>query len=162
MKALTLRQPWASAVMYGPKDWENRVWVPGWMIDALNKGYPPPRVWIGLHAGKAWACAKRELDEELEDLRFDWPAAPPAPDYPLGCLLGAVEIVGAVRCPALGQLLPWQIRQPAGRPSWCWKIGNVAPLPEPIPMAGRQGLWNLPEPHVAKLRGAYANRFGGS
>jgi len=33
LKALTIRQPWASLIIYGPKDVENRTWkLPQWMV----------------------------------------------------------------------------------------------------------------------------------
>lgn len=43
--ALTLLQPYASAIAYGPKRIENRPW---------RRTLPPQGLWVGLHAGVAW------------------------------------------------------------------------------------------------------------
>ncbi len=79
MKALTVRQPWASLIMAGIKDVENRTWP---------TSYRGPLV---IHAGlgldhDAFTVHGRLLDE-----------------LPRGVVLGTVELVGCVR----GHPSPW-------------------------------------------------------
>lgn len=116
--ALTLLQPYASAIACGPKRVENR---------PTRRGIPPGGVWLGLHAGKALHCpsdwyddspgaprraeqAEDWVDQELtawrvgEDGEPSWPDAPPVDQLPRGCLLGVMRIVECLRFPDEGPL----------------------------------------------------------
>lgn len=119
--ALTLLNPWAVAVLRYGKDVENRVW-------------PPPRRLgrVMLHAGKRWDGAG------LPALRlrgFDDALAHVVPSAIVGLADVAGVCAAAVeggRCACSTWAMPGQYH---------WWLGNVLPLPAPVPCAGRQRLW---------------------
>lgn len=87
--ALTILQPFASAIAVGPKRVENRSWA---ISMPLSGGR-----WIGLHAGKALAGTQDEVLEALDlwrDPLFDgrWTQAPEFAALPRGFLLGAIHL----------------------------------------------------------------------
>lgn len=75
MKALSVRQPWAQAIMAGAKTIENRTWTTHY------------RGRVAVHASQA-----RPSVEDLEccaDLGYRCPE-----DAPLGAVLGTIDVVG--------------------------------------------------------------------
>lgn len=89
MKAITIKQPWASLIVHGIKDIENRTWV-------CPKKYIGKRVLI--HASKKsanywdYSVAER-VDKFLREISksgTDWSR------YPHGAIIGSVEIVDCV------------------------------------------------------------------
>lgn len=142
MKALTIWQPWASAIMAGVKRVENRTW---------STDYRGP---LAIHAG-------RRFDPEgLDVLEAVGINAQVFEHAPRGALLGAVDLVDVVRYPSPGpkqQSLPGDFDQPdpyrleaypLATGPYCWILRNPRPLPKPIPCPGRRGLWEveLPDP----------------
>lgn len=140
MLALTLIQPWATAIMTLGKDVENRPWSPS------PKQLRPGRR-FAIHAG---AKLDRDIAGML-DVEFD-------ADYdalvaaPRGALLGTVELVGF-----FGRVVPPEL---AGyeRSRWRdsderygWALREPRLLPAPIPCKGALGLWRVPSEHVAAL-----------
>lgn len=112
--ALTLLQPYASAIAYGPKRIENRLW---------RRAVPPGGLWVGLHAGSALYCPEEELipfrvcrrsreeqaQEFVEAVLDDWrdpltPIGPHWPDAPTVCELPRGVLLGAMR---ISQILPY-------------------------------------------------------
>lgn len=100
--ALTLLQPYASAVASGEKTVENRPW---------RRTIPEGGLWVGLHAGKALYCpfpdarpAERDAWVRNQLLRWRreerWLEAPELADLPRGMLLGAMRIDEIVAYPA--------------------------------------------------------------
>lgn len=87
--ALSIRQPWAWAIIHAGKDIENRDWKPS------NPGIRK-RGLIAVHAAKG--MTKAEYAAAREFMRGDLGiTCPPAFDLPRGGLVGAVEIVDVVR-----------------------------------------------------------------
>lgn len=129
MRALTVWQPWASAIaaaatVLDAKGTENR----GWAI-------PPGPLMI--HAGK-------KLDEDacrLPHVRRVLKAAgwQRISDLPRGALLCVVNVTGSHRstgcCPLWGQ--PGQYHN---------QLTVIRELPAPIPMRGYQKLWTITRP----------------
>lgn len=155
IRALTLWQPWASAILAGVKGWENRPWAPVQLRDR-----PARPLWLGLHAGLAtdrgleleadcspegWRHGPPSGWDILEALWPDCPGRRPG-DYPRG-LLGLVRYDLAVEYERLAECYgdAW-----ASGP-WCWKVGQVIALPEPIPCKGAQGFWVVPPELAAEL-----------
>lgn len=114
LSAVTLLQPFASAVAYGPKRIENR---------PVRRRIPPGGVWLGLHAGKALYCSdaiargttSRTVQADAFVRRMltrwslgaeppSWPEAPRVEQLPRGCLLGAMHIVDCLPYPRSGGL----------------------------------------------------------
>lgn len=160
MKALTIWQPWASLIMAGAKPYEFRSWR-------------APRSIIGerivIHAAKTRIDRTEVLDLlhvlSLRD-RCDTIARAAAEtclfpeqaiavlnealafDLPLSVGLGTA-VVGE---PRLGTMIAEEFGIPRANDSdrdehanWGWPLTDIEVWPEPMPMRGRQGLWNWPE-----------------
>jgi hypothetical protein len=119
MKALSIRQPLASAIMRGIKPIENR----GWSTD-----YRGPLL---IHAALRLAEVPPARRPPLEPLG-PWAA------LPRGAILGVVELVDVVpMSAALGA-------HPFATGPWCWLLKHPRPLGAPARCAGRQGLFEPP------------------
>lgn len=142
MRALSIMQPWCSAIAFADKRVENRTWRPPEWITGRR---------IALHASK-------RPDWDAPDMA--WTAAGLAPYEPgaprkartAGLPLGAVIAVATVT----GCHPPYSICNPTGIPEtactrWSawgqyhWLLDDVHPLPEPVPCTGALKLWPLPE-----------------
>ena len=169
--AVTLHQPWASAIMAGVKPVENRTWIPRQL-----RGSSPRPLWLALHAGKA---TDRTLQEPVgpEPVTDDRPNGPGDiggsgwrrpmtgwdylatlwPGFPGKGHRWPRGFLGLVRFDAAGALeaFPEFGNNPWASGPKVWKVGAVLPLPEPIPAKGAQGLWPVPEVHVATFRKLY-------
>lgn len=127
MKALSIRQPWASLIIDGPKRHENRSWrtrVRGWVL---------------VHAGQSdddWNayqfCKQRGL---LSDTTADILRSNP----PRGGIIGAMRIDDCV----VSDPSPWFIGPHA------FTIGAVVKLPF-LPMRGKQGWFEVDMPTGGK------------
>lgn len=141
--ALTLWQPWASAIIYGPKRVENRPWAPWASIIGQ-------RIWI--HASATYDVKSHQLVVET------WKATGPVPDAKvltpakaiLG-ILGCARVLGWAGMESRGHLSESEAAMVRRDPWWGgplgWYLGDVVALPEPIPCRGKQGLWR-PDPEV--------------
>lgn len=85
--ALSVRQPWAWAIMLGGKDIENRSW------QAVNHGLRQ-RGRIALHAAKGMT---REEYEDARNFMLRLGVTCPAPaDLDRGAIIGSVEVIDVV------------------------------------------------------------------
>lgn len=138
MKALSIKQPWASLIMAGRKEIEVRTW---------KTDYRGPLI---IHAGK-------KIDREAMDFFrglnpvFDNRLGPPCKiirnlEFPMGCILGKVNLM------EICLMLPNAWRR--WRPLHCipdpyhtlyhaWWISNPIKLKNPIPCKGQLGLFNI-------------------
>jgi hypothetical protein len=173
--ALSVRQPYATALLYGTKDVENRDWRPD------PQEHPTP-FWILLHAGqKYYEPEDQTIDECADDVREIWerdirtgrqsallPTMPPLASQPRGVALGLLRVSHilspdeAVRIvppdpPKIAEMDDYGSTSPwiSGAP-WCWIIDRKIPLPAPVSMRGRQGLFEPPPVIVAQAREVYA------
>lgn len=140
MKAISLWQPWASAIALGAKRIETRHWA------TMHRGP------LLIHAAK---LRKRENFEFVEnDFRHIF-----KPLFfeevincvPYGALVAVADLVDCVEV----DLIPprhfdgdRKIERAFGnyaRGRFGWILENVRALPEPIPFKGRQGLFNVPD-----------------
>lgn len=134
MRALTLWQPWAWAVVAGHKPIENRPW-------------PIPRSMIGvpfaLHAGKRWDERGADAIADLLDLDELPPAARVTGAIVGTAVVSSASILGVgVRRDTPPGILPVEWRRWFFGP-YGWPITGTA-IPEPIPCRGLQGFWPLP------------------
>lgn len=158
MRALTVQQPWAWAIVHGGKDVENR--TQAW-------SYRGP---LAIHAGQR--VSQRGTDSHLvrSALRGK-PAEVTAPRWHTGAIVGVVDLVDA------------HVAQPEvlgdnciGTPACCgspWAessyaehggrtrrdvvhlvLENPRPLDVPIPCKGRLGLWTPPAEVLDQLQAA--------
>jgi len=132
MRAITITQPWASAIMAGAKAIETR----SWRIDYRGE--------MAIHASKRWNRDDREFAAHLWSLGLV-----PAPDeLPLGAVLGTVELLA---CDPVELLIttaairdhPNEVMlgdYSPGRYGWILQVRDV--FQDPVPAAGRLGVWN--------------------
>ena len=132
MKALSLIQPWATAIMIGNKKIETRSWRTSY------------RGRIAIHAAKSFLKWAREFAEteralgRIPDSLF--------PRLPFGMIIGFATIVGMRRTEDLEQEITALERlygdYSSGR--WGWILTDILPLPQPIPCKGALSLWEVP------------------
>lgn len=146
MKALTVRQPWASAIFWG-KDIENRSQLWGY------------RGQIAIHA--AATDSQAGWDSPLVRDAFGGRVDIEGRTVPRSAILGTVELVDC-HPDGPGCCRPW------GESSYVEHGGrvrsnvthlvfeNAVLLDEPIPCRGALGLWTLPTDIVAHLSGIQA------
>lgn len=118
VKALSVRQPWASAIVYGGKNIENRSW---------STKYRGPLL---IHAG-ATRCRDEEEDAEEFIIRIIGKVWKFLPNQ-YGGIIGVVDLVDVVESSSS----PWFVG-PFG-----WVLENPRPLPF-VPMKGRLGLFDV-------------------
>jgi activating signal cointegrator 1 len=139
MKALSLTQPWASAIMLGYKKIETRSW------------YTKYRGLIAIHAAKGFPKHARDFlsNEQTwhhKERPFQYP-------IPRGVILGVAVITDVLNTEYLeynisdiellyGDYSPYR---------WGWLLEDIRILPEPIPCKGALGLWNVPEDVAIKI-----------
>jgi len=161
VKALSLWQPWASAIAVGAKTIETRSW---------STGYRGPLL---IHA------SKRLHQQEFYELITSPAFAPIRKLFsnnhmqaealiPRGKLIAVAELVGCFQfqCLQVGRTytlddkheVPFTVQEQLlgdfspGR--FGWVLRDVRQLPEPIPYRGRQGLFDVPDKLIPEeLRG---------
>jgi hypothetical protein len=131
-KALSIAQPWASAVAFAGKDIENRTW---------RSHYRGP---LAIHASAkvfkdylAWRCRvvrggeKRPIFDWINRGRRQFGLEPEGPDNITSSHIIAiamfVDVIGKSSS-------PWFVGE------WGWVLKGVVPI-EPIPRVGALGLW---------------------
>lgn len=128
MKAISIRQPWAWAILNASKDIENRNW--------------PTRLrgTVAIHAAKG--MTRNEYDDfcELrgEIVSAGWESdviVPAYEDLVRGAIVGTVEIVDCVQRSGS----PWFFGE------YGFVLRNPLALVEPIPCRGALGFWDVPE-----------------
>ena len=133
MRAISLHQPWATAIAVGVKRIETRSW---------STDYRGP---LAIHAAKRWSKYQREfavVERTLERLPKHVP-------------LGAVVAV----CNLIDVRSTDELRLTVGPVEWIygdyhpgrfgWVLADVRALEEPIPFIGRQGFFSVPDQLLA-------------
>ncbi len=149
MRVLSIRQPWATLIMLGLKQFETRSW---------RTDYRGPLV---IHAAATGGQTSTDALMRLERRIGAMPTSLVEKDYPLGALLGIVQLdeclpISPRLIAALTPLerqLGWY--QDGG---WVWDLARAGRrrLAQPIACSGRQGLWALSPDLDAQLRKALA------
>jgi hypothetical protein len=125
MKALSVCQPWAWAIVAGIKTVENR------SRPTRHRGP------LAIHASRS----RRYLAGDYADLL---PGLPPVEQLDFGALVGVVEVVGCVPVAEVeGDLF-------AAGP-WCWLLRGARRV-QPVPFKGQVSLFNVPDQVVEPLR----------
>jgi hypothetical protein len=147
MKAISLWQPWASAIACGAKRIETRSW-------ATN--YTGP---IAIHAAKKWNVELRgtafylmnqqgggDLRWLLSGLGIQYVS-----DFPLSAIVATAELECCRSTDSLiNHISP--LEQSLGNYTsgrFGWVLSNIKPLSKPIPAVGRQQLWEWNEEVLA-------------
>ena len=118
MKALTVCQPYAWALIHGPKGIENRTWPTRYRGSLL------------IHAGLSRKWLGRVEPGEL-------PGCPPPDELVYGAFIGAVTLYDC---------LPYERVQnePFTEGPWCWMLGHPVAFDPPVPYRGQRGLFDVP------------------
>ena len=143
MKAITIRQPWASLIAHGIKDIENRTWkCPGKyigervLIHASKTQYETP---MYLLTDEQYDSIKQEKRIEINN------------SLEYGCIIGSVEIVDCVvnhtsiwaeksQMKCAGDDVPIEF---CDKPIYNWVLANPILFDEPIMnVKGKLGFWN--------------------
>jgi len=123
MKTLSIRQPWAELIIQGRKTLELRTWT---------VKYRGP---LAIHASQTVereACLAHGLDPD---------------QVTTGAVIGVADLVEIIELDAASYAAhsaehlddgPW-----TGGPLYGWRLANPRPLPEPLPMRGRMGLFEV-------------------
>ncbi len=158
IRGLTVRQPWASAIISGAKDVENRTWTPpGYGLadpGQENDVIPDSLTWLAIQSGKQmYKFDNPGLD--LHALREVWPGLPQEPNaMPRGVILGLAR---------LDRVMAWSDHRLDGNEyvsgPICWCFGVAFDLQKYdmnyIPYKGAQGLWRVDAPELGALRELY-------
>lgn len=125
MKVITIKQPYASLIVYGYKKFEFRSWKTNYRGKIL------------IHAGLAM---DQEAYEKVKHLPIK---------YNHGCIIGSVEIIDCTKLN--NKLLKVLNEQPNiyginnDYNGYIWKLYNPKVLEKPIHIKGKLGLWNYNE-----------------
>jgi activating signal cointegrator 1 len=144
MKALTVWQPYAAAIAIGEKLIENRTWRP-------TPGLLKIGDYFAIHAAiRPWS----EDDAiDVADLIFKGckPGTAPAPFGTVVTYRMWFDYLEATKgkVVAIARLDGFLAERPDGEQAkwWCgpiaWVLGDVRRVSDPVPVKGRQGLWDL-------------------
>lgn len=157
MKAITLRQPWASLFVAGAKLIETRSWP------TKHRGPLAVHASIKMNADEIALCWSQPFASALARLGFYSTA-----DLPIGAVLGKVDLVDCLRMVAgrlvdVGDSDEFPIddlrlssnerafgHYATGRFAWVTSPARFI-LDKPIPARGMLGLWELPDEIAARL-----------
>ena len=128
MKVLTIKQPWASLIAEGYKEYEFRTW---------NTKY---RGEILIHAGLG---IDKEAIEKFKDYNLV---------YPSGCIIAKAKLTDSIYVDDefvkhVGPINPLVYQTIINKKDWegyGFKLENVVKI-NPIPIKGQLGLWNFNE-----------------
>lgn len=122
MKVLTIKQPYASAVVYGYKEFEFRSWKTNYRGKIL------------IHAGMT-----KDNDSITKFEKYHL-------DYNFGMIIGEVDLLD---CILVDEVLDKSLRKKDGIVyehnhigKYAWKFSNPIIYSHPIKIKGKLGLWN--------------------
>lgn len=138
MKAITLKQPWATAMMTLGKDVENRCWK----MPASIMGQR-----VAIHAGLGWDRHGGELLAVVQN------------NVSRGCLLGSVVFKGfvnpreRVHAGLVAEEVEAVLRSRWAEPDseFWWYVAEPRSLSIPIPCRGALGFWKLSDELLEKM-----------
>lgn len=120
MKVLTIKQPWASLIVNGYKEYEFR----SWKINYRGK--------ILIHAGLSM---DKEISKKFECYDLN---------YIRGAIIGEAEITNCILvCDSFKkELMGINPLVYSKTDTYAWKLENIIMYDKPIYMKGKLGLWN--------------------
>ena len=123
MKVLTIRQPWATLIMQGDKEFEFRSWKTNYRGDLL------------IHSGKV-------IDKDAMQRLAGYISN----DIPIGKILGKVTLVDCIKCD--DNFRARYIRENNDiyaksifKGEYAWMMKNMEMFDVPIEVKGKLGLW---------------------
>jgi hypothetical protein len=132
MRALTILQPWAHAVLHLGKRTENRHW------------HTPYRGPLLIHAGISRRCLEAEDPADWLEA-YGRPLLPDPSTLTFGAVVAVAELFDCVRAdPYLPYWMPGVGPDVWAEGPWLWRLRGVRALPRPVPCRGMQKLWVPP------------------
>lgn len=126
MKVLTIREPWASLIVNGYKEYEFRSWKTNYRGKIL------------IHAGLSFdaSIAKRFDKYNLQ--------------YQKGVIIGEADLVDCILVDdnfirKLREINPIVYERSNHNETYSWKLENIKKYDKVIPATGKLGLWNFNE-----------------
>lgn len=149
MRVLSIRQPWATLIMLGIKQLETRRWRTDYRGELV------------IHAAATGGQTSTDALMRLERRIGAMPTSLVEKDYPLGALLGIVQLD---ECLPISPRLIAALTPLERNLGWYQDVGFVwdlaragrRRLTQPIACAGRLGLWTLSPDLESQLRKALA------
>lgn len=140
MKALSIKQPWASLIAHGIKDIENRTWKTNYRGRIyIHASAKKPKDINCLFSIKQW-------DKMGEEMRCDMVLN----DFPLGAIIGEVDIIDCViNHPSVWadktpEFTTKRANQKGFKPIYNWVLANPIVYDEPIlNVKGKLSLWEF-------------------
>lgn len=126
MRALTIKQPWASLIIDGYKEYEFRSWKTNYRGKVL------------IHAGLS---LDRDVIHKFDKYNLK---------YDKGAIIGEAEIVDCILVDKefndkLLELNPLVYGFSNHDITYAWKLANIVKYDKPIKCKGKLGLWNFEE-----------------
>jgi len=123
MKALTIKEPWATLIIEGYKGYEFRSWKTNYRGKIL------------IHAGMTLEC---DNAEKFKDYNLN---------YSKGAIIGEAEITDCIFVTkefndSLRKINPLVYGKSGHIEKYAWKLENVKKYDKPIYIKGKLGLWN--------------------
>jgi activating signal cointegrator 1 len=128
VRALSLTQPWATAVAIGIKQWETRSWPTS------------VRGEIAIHAAKGFPRWAKDFAQEEQDA-----GRLPKGQLPLGSIVCLAELIECRQAETVDKEIG-DIERSYGDYSdgrFAFKLINVRPLAEPVLWRGALGFWSV-------------------
>lgn len=144
MKTLTVKQPWASLIVEGVKDIENRTWKTNFRGRVLIHASAKSLDWRSLMIYLTEPMANVLKSMQADRIWLD--------GLTTGAIVGSVEIVDCVinhesiwaekteRVLVGNKFFPTD----ETKPTYNWVLANPRLFPEPIPAKGKLGFWDYP------------------
>ena len=139
MKAISIKQPWATMIMLSGKDVENRDWHTNY------KGT------IAIHASKDVSITEYQQARLKETRITGKPSLTPS-QCPVGVIIGVVDIVGCLR----NSSSPWFVGK------YGFLLENPIMLPNPIPCKGALSFWEIHRDVEANIQEQLKGIYGKS
>lgn len=126
MKVLTIKQPWASLIIEGYKEYEFRSWKTKYRGKIL------------IHAGLS---LERDIDSRFKEYNLN---------HNFGCIIGEAELIDCILVDEefneeLNQLNSLVYAKSNHVEKYAWKLENIKKYDNPIYIKGKLGLWNYEE-----------------
>ena len=123
MKALTIKEPWASLIINGYKEYEFRSWKTKYRGKIL------------IHTS---LNIEKDMKERFKEYNLD---------YKPGYIIGEAELVDCILVDKkfngdLKKINPLVYAKSNHVENYAWKLENIKKYDKPIPCKGKLGLWN--------------------
>ena len=153
LRALSLKQPFCSALVLGLRKQESRTWK-------IKLPHDGSGLWVAAHSP---AKASPASDPGMAQLRQMWPDMPSLDQLPRSSIVGFLHVQEVVPIEEFAV----ERREPGCTGPFVWVIDRTIPLEAPFHCAGALGMWappkDLPVPQhgqSGRLGGATAGHHG--